>query len=101
MHDHVDRAGNLTANGPGIGRLTLAIRIMLSTRASASRAELEWIVDMEPLCPVFIACIMSKASGPRTSPTMIRSGRMRSALRTRSRWAICPWPSMLGGRVSN
>ena len=58
---------------------------MFSRRESASRGELAWIVDIEPSCPVFIACSMSKASGPRTSPTMMRSGRMRSALRTSSR----------------
>ena len=33
-----------------------------------------------PSWPVFIACSMSSASSPRTSPTMMRSGRMRSAL---------------------
>ena len=38
---------------------------------------------------------------PRTSPTMIRSGRMRSAFLTRSRLAISPSPSMLAGRVSS
>src|SRR5205823_5929016 len=36
---------------------------------------------------------MSSASAPRTSPTMIRVGRMRSALRTRSRMLISPMPS--------
>ena len=39
--------------------------------------------DSEPSWPVFIAWSMSRASPPRTSPTMIRSGRMRRALRTR------------------
>ena len=29
---------------------------------------------------MFIACSRSKASGPRTSPTMMRSGRMRRQL---------------------
>jgi len=33
-------------------------------------------------------CSMSKASPPRTSPTMIRSGRMRRAFFTSSRWRI-------------
>ena len=36
----------------------------------------------EPSWPVFIAWSMSSASAPRTSPTMIRSGRMRNALRS-------------------
>ena len=32
---------------------------------------------------------MSRASGPRTSPTTMRSGRIRSELRTRSRIVTC------------
>ena len=55
---------------------------------------------MLPSWPVFMAWSMSRASGPRHSPTMIRSGRMRSALRTRSRVVTSPSPSMLAGRVS-
>ena len=47
-----------------------------------------------------MACSRSNASGPRTSPTMMRSGRMRRQLRTRSRMVIWPSPSRLGGRVS-
>ena len=43
----------------------------------------------------------SNASGPRTSPTIMRSGRMRRQFRTRSRIEItAPEPSRLGGRVS-
>ena len=70
-------------------------------RWSASRGELAWTVDIEPSWPVFIACSMSSASAPRTSPTMIRSGRMRSELRTSSRIAISPSPSMFFGRASS
>src|SRR3989304_6048240 len=44
---------------------------------------------------------MSKASPPRTSPTMMRSGRMRSALRTKVRMGISPLFSMFGGRASD
>src|SRR6267378_2524039 len=40
---------------------------------------------------------MSRASGPRHSPTMIRSGRMRSELRTRSRIEMAPRPSTFCG----
>ena len=40
-----------------------------------------------PSWPVFIACSMSSASSPRTSPTMMRSGRIRRALTTSSRCA--------------
>ena len=47
-----------------------------------------------------MAWSMSSASAPRHSPTMMRSGRMRRALRTRSRVVTSPTPSMFGGRVS-
>ena len=73
---------------------------MFSSRVSASRGVLEWIVPIEPSWPVFIACSMSMASSPRISPRMIRSGRMRSAFLTRWRMVISPSPSMLAGRVS-
>ena len=49
---------------------------------------------------MFIACNMSRAEESRTSPTTMRSGRMRSALRTRSRMVTAPLPSMLEGRDS-
>ena len=44
---------------------------------------------------------MSSASGPRASPTMIRSGRIRRALIIRSRDVTEPWPSMFDSRVSS
>ena len=66
----------------------------------ASRGVLAWMVAIEPSWPVFMACNMSKASSPRHSPRMMRSGRMRSAFFTSSRWRISPLPSILGGRVS-
>ena len=75
--------------------------IICSTRDSASRGVLAWTVVIEPSWPVFIAWSMSKASPARTSPMMIRSGRMRSAFLTRSRWVTSPLPSMFGGRVSS
>ena len=53
--------------------------------ATARRWSSSRIVPMPPSCPVFMACSMSSASAPRTSPTMMRSGRMRSALISRSR----------------
>ena len=59
--------------------------IIDSRRLSASRGELACSVPIEPSWPVFIACSRSNASGPRTSPTMIRSGRMRRQFLTRSR----------------
>lgn len=78
-----------------------ATPIMFSSRVSASRGVFAWIVASEPSWPVFIAFSMSSASAPRTSPRMMRSGRMRSALRTSVRCVISPLPSMFGGRVSS
>ena len=75
----------------------LPICTMFSMRVSASRVLLAWMVDIEPSWPVFMACSMSNASPPRTSPMMMRSGRMRSALRTRSRWLTSPRAFQAGG----
>ena len=83
-----------------IGRSNPAMPIIISSRLIASRVSLAWIVVMLPSWPVFMAWSMSSASGPRHSPMMIRSGRIRSALRTRSRVVTSPSPSMLAGRVS-
>ena len=55
-----------------------------------SRGVLAWPVDIEPSWPVFMAWSMSSASPDRHSPTMMRSGRMRRALRTSSRIGIAP-----------
>ena len=82
------------------GRSMPAMSVIVSRRNSASRGELACTVDSEPSWPVFIAWSMSSVSAPRTSPTMMRSGRMRSALRTRSRIVTAPRPSMFGGRDS-
>ena len=70
-------------------------------RESVSRGEFEWTVVNEPSWPVFMAWSMSRASPPRTSPTTMRSGRIRRALRTRSRIFTSPRPSMFGGRDSS
>ena len=84
-----------------IGSSMPAISTSISSRCRASRAELAWTVVSEPSWPVFIAWSMSSVSAPRTSPTMMRSGRIRSALRTRSRMRISPSPSTFGGRDSS
>ena len=83
------------------GRSMPAMSTMVSTRASPSRGELACSVESEPSWPVFIAWSMSSASAPRTSPTTMRSGRMRSVLRRRSRARTSPLPSMLDGRLSS
>ena len=69
-----------------VGRSKPAISTIVSRRASASRGALACTVDSEPSWPVFMAWSMSRASAPRTSPTMMRSGRMRSALRRGRGW---------------
>jgi len=84
-----------------IGSSMPAIMIIVSNRAWASRGVLACSVVIEPAWPVFMACSMSSDSAPRHSPMMIRSGRMRRALRTRSRVVTAPLPSMFGGRVSS
>ena len=78
-----------------VGRSMPAIKTIVSMRDKASRVLLAWTVVIEPSWPVFMAWSMSSASSPRHSPTMIRSGRMRRALRTRSRVVTSPLPSML------
>src|SRR3954454_6174419 len=83
------------------GRAMPAMSTSVSRRAMASRGEFACTVDSEPSCPVFIACSMSRLSPPRHSPTTMRSGRIRSELRTRSRIVTSPLPSMLGGRDSS
>ena len=83
------------------GSSTSDISDIVSSREMRSCGELAWAVDIDPSCPVFMAWSMSRASPPRTSPTMIRSGRMRSALRTSERTVTSPTPSTLGGRASS
>ena len=52
-----------------------------------------------PGTPALRATSRSSASGPRTSPTIRHSGRMRKDSRTRSRSVISPVPSAAAGRV--
>ena len=66
-----------------------------------SRGLLAWPVEREPSWPVVIAWSMSSASPARHSPTMMRSGRMCIALRSRLRIVISPSPSRFGGRDSS
>ena len=61
---------------------------MLASRRGARSAECACSVVSEPPCPVFSAASKSRASGPRTSPTTMRSGRCRKACRTSSRIVI-------------
>ena len=68
--------------------------IIVSRRYRPSRGLLAWMVVRLPSWPVFMACSMSSASSPRTSPTTMRSGRIRSALMTSCRCLTAPLPSM-------
>ncbi len=70
--------------------------IMDSRRLMASRGLLACSVPIEPSWPVFMACSRSNASGPRTSPTMIRSGRIRRQFLTRSRMVTCALAFQVG-----
>ena len=84
----------------GSGMSPLPDISMFSRRTRASRGLFACRVDIEPGWPVFIAWSISFASGPRISPTMMRSGRMRRVLTRRSRIVTCPVPSALIVRVS-
>ena len=65
---------------------------------SASRALLAWSVHM-PGSPAFRASRRSRHSSERTSPTMIRLGRIRRLSFTRSRSRTSPVPSRPDCRV--
>ncbi len=94
------RAEAICSRMARIGRSKPAISTIVSMRLMASRGLLAWTVVIEPSWPVFMAWSMSSASAPRTSPTMMRSGRIRRAFLTRSRMATVPVPSADGGRLS-
>ena len=101
LDDEVDRIRDLAAD-----RLLRDLDVAPSSPCFPyaprhSRGVLEWSVAIEPSWPVFIAASRSKHSWPRISPRMMRSGRIRRALMTRSRMVIAPWPSRFGGRVSS
>lgn len=65
---------------------------------SASRALLAWMVHI-PGSPALRASSRSRHSSARTSPTMIRLGRIRRLSLTRSRSRISPVPSSPHWRV--
>ena len=69
-----------------------ASRTICSIARSALSA---WTVVIDPGWPVLIARRKAKASAPRSSPRMIRSGRMRSEAASRSLALTCASPSAL------
>src|SRR6476619_5986157 len=99
LDDQVERARDLLTDGAQ-RQVDACGQHQRLGRARASRGVLAWTVVSEPSWPVFMACSMSTVSGPRHSPTMMRSGRIRRVLRTRSRIVTWPLPSMLDGRDS-
>ena len=58
------------------------------------------MVLIDPSLPWVIADNMTSASGPRTSPTMTRSGFIRSVCRTNWASVTAPTPSEFGNRDS-
>ena len=93
LDDQVDGAVDLVPDAPRTESPRRSSRPASPAATARRTALLACTVASEPSWPVFMACSMSRASPPRTSPTMIRSGRIRSELRTRSRMVIAPLPS--------
>ncbi len=100
LHDQVDGGGHLLADGPDrqveAGHqhhgLEAGERVAGAVGVHRGRA------SRRGRCSWPAACRGPRAS--RTSPTTMRSGRMRRAFVTRSRIVTSPRPSMLGGRAS-
>ncbi len=82
------------------GRSMPAISTIVSSLDRESRGELACRVVSDPSWPVFMAWSMSRASPPRHSPTMMRSGRMRRLLMTSFLMGMAPSPLMFGGLAS-
>jgi len=99
LDDQVQGAGHLVTDGPDGQRDAGHEHHRLQPR-ELSRGALAWTVVKDPSWPVFMACNMSRAAPSRTSPTTMRSGRIRRAFMTRSRIEIWPLPSVLDGRDS-
>ena len=84
----------------GIGRSKPAIMTIISRRAQGVAR----VVGVDRRQRAFVAGVHGlehvERLAPRTSPMMMRSGRIRKLLRTRSRCLTSPMPSRFGGRVS-
>ena len=83
------------------GTFAAPCNTMVSKRLNISLVELACPVEREPSCPVFMACSISKASRPRTSPTTIRSGLIRREDLIKSVMEISPTPAELAFLVSS
>ena len=82
------------------GQVGAACSTSDSRRRSASRGPLAWHVENDPSWPVFMACTSPSTSGPLISPTISRSGRSRSAVRTSASSVTAVGRSAVAGRAS-
>ena len=80
--------------------ISIPIKTIVSNLASISFGEFACPVLIDPSCPVFMACNISNASGPLTSPTITRSGRMRKDVLIKSLMLISVVPSSVELLVS-
>ena len=97
VHHDVDRGRQPSARRTACPTFSPASSGRVHSLVTASRAELAWSEHM-PGKPLFSAISRSRHSASRTSPTMMRDGRMRSASLTSRRSRISPVPSRLGWR---
>jgi hypothetical protein len=96
VHHDVNTAGDVGTTNDEL-TLSPASKGSVHILVTASRALLAWIVHI-PGRPELSAISRSRLSAWRTSPTMIRDGRIRRASLTRRRSGISPVPSRLGCR---
>ena len=82
------------------GRLGFPSCTSVSMRVRVAHTSSAWTVNITPSWPVLAAVRMAAISGPRASPSQIRSGFMRSACRTRSAIVTASTPSACS-RVTN
>ena len=102
---HARRAARVRSRSRPAGRARdrPVPRALRAPRAAQARRRslFAWSVPAPPSCPVLSAVRSSRTSSPRHSPTTSRSGRMRSASRTRRARPIPPAPSRFGCRASS
>ena len=98
LQDQVDAGGDMLAHGgqrqiqPGHQHHGFQAGQRIARRVRVQRGQRTFVTGIHRREHV-------ERLPPRHSPTTIRSGRMRSALRTSSRMSILPLPSALGGRA--
>ena len=95
VHDEVQGRGDQEVGGLHRQPLGALHRVGGELGERALAAE-ECRVPMLPSLPMDIALVIGMTSGPRTSPTMTRSGCMRSDCHTRSDSEIAPTAFQVG-----